>query len=78
MLKEFLTHLQNEYFSRKLITMRGYLGPREEWNQIYQATLTSEEMKYLERQLDPKIDNCLMDTLFRVFPEKIHSGISDL
>jgi len=50
----------------------GYLGKNpSQWHQAYRANLTRAEQERVEREFDPKLDGCQMDTIARIFPDKL-------
>lgn len=67
---EFLRDVINR-LAEKPVTYTGYLGPQIQWDQAYIASLTREEAMQVKANFDPQLDNCHMDTLARLFPEKL-------
>ena len=60
------------FFAQGGTTHMGYLGrDPSEWSEIYVADLTPDEQKIVEREFNPEIDGCQMDTIARIFPEKL-------
>lgn len=52
---------------------RGFLGktPAEWTSRRFEATLTKSEKERAEKAFDPKTDGCIMDTIGRLYPEKV-------